>query len=106
MPIPAVVTLSSSSPYGRLSLKVFFFPLAPWAHSRTRCPAPFSQVKHREGNRKYVGKLHLIDLAGSEDNRRTDNIGIRMTESSSINKSLFVLGKVVNALNDGSVCLS
>jgi hypothetical protein len=50
-----------------------------------------------------VGKLHLIDLAGSEDNRRTDNIGIRMTESSNINKSLFVLGKVVNALNDGSV---
>lgn len=61
------------------------------------------QVKHRTDNRKYVGKLHLIDLAGSEDNRRTDNTGIRMTESTNINKSLFVLGKVVNALNEGSV---
>ena len=47
-----------------------------------------------------VGKLHLIDLAGSEDNRRTNNTGIRMAESSYINTSLFVLGKVVQALND------
>lgn len=44
-------------------------------------------------------KLHLIDLAGSEDNRRTENTGIRMIESGAINKSLFVLGKVVDALN-------
>ncbi len=29
--------------------------------------------------------------------------GIRMTESSNINTSLFVLGKVVDALNEGSV---
>lgn len=48
-----------------------------------------------------VGKLHLIDLAGSEDNRRTDNVGMRMKESGAINKSLFVLGKVVDALNQG-----
>ena len=56
--------------------------------------------------RKLTGKLHLIDLAGSEDNRRTDNMGIRMVESTNINRSLFVLGKVVNALNDGSVTCS
>ena len=41
-----------------------------------------------------LGKLHLIDLAGSEDNRRTENIGERLKESGAINKSLFVLGKV------------
>lgn len=52
--------------------------------------------------RTLTGKLHLIDLAGSEDNRRTGNTGVRMTESTNINSSLFVLGKVVNALNDGS----
>lgn len=46
-------------------------------------------------------KIHLIDLAGSEDNRKTDNSGIRMVESSAINKSLFVLGNVVDALNAG-----
>ncbi|KAJ1679299.1 hypothetical protein EV182_002337 [Spiromyces aspiralis] len=49
------------------------------------------------------GRLHLIDLAGSEDNRRTDNSGRdRMAESSAINKSLFVLGQVVEALNTGA----
>eukprot|EP00127_Corallochytrium_limacisporum_P001589 Clim_evm8s67 gene=Clim_evmTU8s67 len=45
------------------------------------------------------GKLYLIDLAGSEDNRRTNNTGTRMTESAAINTSLFTLNKVVDALN-------
>ncbi|KAL0266073.1 UNVERIFIED_CONTAM: hypothetical protein PYX00_011790 [Menopon gallinae] len=44
------------------------------------------------------GKVSLVDLAGSEDNRRTGNHGSRMEESSSINTSLFVLGKVVKAI--------
>ena len=44
-------------------------------------------------------KLHLIDLAGSEDNRRTQNQGDRLVESGAINTSLFVLGQVVDALN-------
>ncbi|KAI8318899.1 kinesin-domain-containing protein, partial [Martensiomyces pterosporus] len=50
----------------------------------------------------WCGKLHLIDLAGSEDNRRTENGKDRMAESSAINRSLFVLGQVVEALNTGS----
>lgn len=49
-----------------------------------------------------VGRLHLIDLAGSEDNRRTDNQRDRLVESSAINRSLFVLGQVVEALNSGA----
>lgn len=44
-----------------------------------------------------VGKLHLIDLAGSEDNRKTGNGGERIRESSAINTSLFVLSKVCAA---------
>jgi DNA uptake protein ComE-like DNA-binding protein len=52
-----------------------------------------------ESGKKLHGKLHLIDLAGSEDNRKTDNVGVRMKESNNINTSLFVLGKVVDALN-------
>lgn len=40
-----------------------------------------------------------IDLAGSEDNRRTDNGKERMVESASINKSLFVLAKCVEAIS-------
>ncbi|ORY97832.1 P-loop containing nucleoside triphosphate hydrolase protein [Syncephalastrum racemosum] len=48
------------------------------------------------------GKINLIDLAGSEDNRKTGNGKDRMSESAAINKSLFVLGQVVEALNTGS----
>ncbi|XP_072889615.1 kinesin-like protein KIF22 [Hemitrygon akajei] len=51
--------------------------------------------------RQLTGKLYLIDLAGSEDNRRTGNEGIRLKESGAINTSLFVLSKVVDALNQG-----
>lgn len=47
-------------------------------------------------------KIHLIDLAGSEDNKRTGNHGVRMVESAAINKSLFVLGQVVDALNSNA----
>ncbi|KAJ5570633.1 uncharacterized protein N7459_010063 [Penicillium hispanicum] len=39
-----------------------------------------------------------IDLAGSEDNRRTENDKERMVESASINKSLFVLAQCVEAI--------
>lgn len=45
--------------------------------------------------------VRLVDLAGSEDNRKTGNVGARMAESSSINSSLFVLGKVVKAVANG-----
>lgn len=40
-----------------------------------------------------------IDLAGSEDNRRTENGKERMIESASINKSLFVLAQCVEAIS-------
>ncbi len=49
------------------------------------------------------GKLNLIDLAGSEDNRRTENGRERLMESGAINRSLFVLGQVVEAINSGAV---
>ncbi|XP_061446627.1 kinesin-like protein KIF22 isoform X2 [Rhineura floridana] len=50
---------------------------------------------------RRAAKLCLIDLAGSEDNRRTGNQGLRLKESGAINTSLFVLSKVVDALNQG-----
>jgi len=43
--------------------------------------------------------LSAIDLAGSEDNRRTGNVKERMVESASINKSLFVLAQCVEAIS-------
>ncbi|PFH63003.1 hypothetical protein XA68_10415 [Ophiocordyceps unilateralis] len=42
-----------------------------------------------------------IDLAGSEDNRRTDNGKERLVESAAINKSLFVLGQCIEAISRG-----
>ncbi|MBN3312432.1 KIF22 protein, partial [Atractosteus spatula] len=51
--------------------------------------------------RQLLGKLYLVDLAGSEDNRRTGNAGLRLKESSAINRSLFTLSKVVDALGQG-----
>lgn len=46
-----------------------------------------------------VSQASAIDLAGSEDNRRTDNDKQRLIESSAINKSLFVLAQCVEAIS-------
>lgn len=47
-------------------------------------------------------KINLVDLAGSENNKRTGNEGISMVESASINRSLFVLNKVIESLGRGA----
>lgn len=46
-----------------------------------------------------MSTVSAIDLAGSEDNRRTENDKDRMIESSAINKSLFVLAQCVEAIS-------
>ena len=43
------------------------------------------------------GKLHLIDLAGSERLSRTNATGDRLKEAQNINKSLSALGDVIQA---------
>lgn len=45
-----------------------------------------------------ISTASAIDLAGSEDNRRTENQKERMVESANINKSLFTLAKCVEAI--------
>ncbi|KAM0674619.1 hypothetical protein GVAV_001806 [Gurleya vavrai] len=50
---------------------------------------------------KLKSKINLVDLAGSENNRKTGNEKERMKESVCINKSLFVLNNVVNAIVKG-----
>ncbi|KAK2961217.1 putative Chromosome-associated kinesin KIF4B [Blattamonas nauphoetae] len=57
------------------------------------------RVKKTDGNKLLTSKVNLIDLAGSEDNRKTGNTGMRMTESSAINRSLMTLGRVIQAIN-------
>lgn len=45
-----------------------------------------------------IGKLSLIDLAGSERAKETLNKGIRLIEGANINRSLLTLGNCINAL--------
>ena len=66
--------------------------------SRSHAVLMLTVRQRRADGTTLTGKLYLVDLAGSEDNRHTGNTGMRMTESSSINTSLFVLGQVVDSL--------
>ena len=43
-------------------------------------------------------RFHIIDLAGSERQRSTDAAGERLKEAGKINKSLSILGGVINSL--------
>lgn len=49
---------------------------------------------------KLIGKLSLIDLAGSERGTVTENRGIRLREGAKINRSLLALANCINALGD------
>lgn len=49
-----------------------------------------------------LGKLSMIDLAGSERASATGNRGERFIEGANINKSLLALGNCINALASGS----
>ena len=48
-----------------------------------------------------TGKLYLVDLAGSEVISKTGAKGQTLEEAKGINKSLTMLGRVINALTDG-----
>ncbi|KAA3484777.1 kinesin-like protein KIN-7N [Gossypium australe] len=49
-----------------------------------------------------VSVLNLVDLAGSERIAKTGTGGVRLKEGKYINKSLMVLGNVINKLSDGA----
>lgn len=46
------------------------------------------------------GKISFVDLAGSENVKQSRSEGKHLKETGNINKSLFVLGKVISALGD------
>ncbi|PON58832.1 Kinesin-like protein [Parasponia andersonii] len=60
------------------------------------------QQELKKDNRLKTGKLVLVDLAGSEKAEKTGAEGRVLEEAKSINKSLSVLGNVINALTSGS----
>ena len=59
------------------------------------------KVTQTVGDMVKESTASAIDLAGSEDNRRTDNGKERLVESAAINKSLFVLSQCIDAISRG-----
>ena len=58
-------------------------------------------VDKRMDNGTYrSAKLHLVDLAGAERQKRTGATGVRFAESVRINQGLLALGNVISALGD------
>lgn len=55
-----------------------------------------------ETNKVKVGKLNLIDLAGSERQSKTGATADRLKEASKINRALSSLGNVISALAENS----
>jgi hypothetical protein len=60
-----------------------------------------SEEKNEDGHsyRKF-GKISFVDLAGSERLKESKSQGVMIKETGNINKSLFILGKVISALGD------
>ncbi|PRW61495.1 kinesin motor catalytic domain [Chlorella sorokiniana] len=56
---------------------------------------------HEFGMTRY-GKVSFVDLAGSERLRDSKSAGETFKETTNINRSLFMLGKVIAALADGA----
>lgn len=59
------------------------------------------KVTQTTGDMIRESTASAIDLAGSEDNRRSDNDKTRLIESAAINKSLFVLSQCIDAISRG-----
>ena len=61
----------------------------------------FKQITHIAGKKsEKLSMINLVDLAGSERSSSTGATGDRLKEGCNINKSLLVLGNVINVLAD------
>ncbi|KAI3339249.1 P-loop containing nucleoside triphosphate hydrolase protein [Ustulina deusta] len=71
------------------------------AHSSRSHAVLRVKVTQTTGDMIRESTASAIDLAGSEDNRRTENGKERLVESAAINKSLFVLSQCIDAIARG-----
>eukprot|EP00854_Cymbomonas_tetramitiformis_P010535 gene10535-12465_t len=69
--------------------------------SREYVPAADADAQDQTCDAVMVSTLNLVDLAGSERVRKTGAEGARLKEGVHINKSLSVLGTVINKLSEG-----
>ncbi|KAJ8541213.1 hypothetical protein K7X08_002029 [Anisodus acutangulus] len=60
-----------------------------------------SKGKHNLDDAVHVSVLNLVDLAESERIAKTGAGGVRLKEGKHINKSLMILGNVINKLSEG-----
>ena len=73
-------------------------------HQSSRSHSLFSLNISQANTRDFISKtskLYLVDLAGSEKVGKTSSAGLRLEEAKNINKSLTMLGLVINSLTDG-----
>ncbi|KRX03663.1 P-loop containing nucleoside triphosphate hydrolase [Pseudocohnilembus persalinus] len=73
--------------------------------SRSHCVFQFQiEIKNNDNGVTHTqsAKINFVDLAGSERQKQTEATGKRFEESKNINKSLTMLGRVINALGEKS----
>jgi hypothetical protein len=58
-----------------------------------------------EQQSQLTGKISFVDLAGSERLKDSKSCGETLKETSSINRSLFTLGKVISSLTSFDLCV-
>ena len=71
--------------------------------SRSHCVLTLTiESKKLRGGVEHItmSKFHFVDLAGSERQKMTKSTGQRLREAGNINKSLTVLGSVINSLSE------
>ncbi|XP_034201768.1 kinesin-like protein KIN-7N isoform X2 [Prunus dulcis] len=61
-----------------------------------------TNMNARSSRSHTIFRMNLVDLAGSERIAKTGAGGVRLKEGKYINKSLMILGNVINKLSDGA----
>ena len=72
------------------------------SHAIFRLTVESREIAHGSKSPIMKSQLNLVDLAGSEKAAQTGASGQTLKEGAAINKSLFMLGRVINELTQGA----